>query len=1155
MEDKIRMFINNEEVVSSNEFTINEEMLSASSTILNNCYPKDWELTKDYISNFYYPEDYSKLIIGKGNYEYGDTEYSILSTTSDNSNLEYETNVEKEWNKLEILGNSYQETRSGKNLLHINNTFTSNGVTMTNNGDGTITLNGTATANFDFWIANGGNSSDETYKYTFTTGTSFTQRRNIISGTSSGDFTLRTLLYDTDTSFLNWGLIRNDSTYTTTFNGNTRATQFYVLSGTTFNNLRMFPQLEIGTTATTPEQYGVMPSPDYPSEIQNVGYQNIFNKGATFNNASAVKSEIDTGVRITETTAGTYKYAVLELGRSNLLGKTITISSNVSVSGQNVAGIYLYWGNSSNLAYQYYYGTQNSGEIEITRTIPTAMPSGADRLNLLLYANTNGTANVNDYVDYENFQIEFSDTKHSYIPYGKYGIEVKNISKNLFNNDTIQLGIAWNNATNTARAINIIPVKPSTDYTISFNSISGLEGVYAFGRENPNDSTRTMGNLDITGTRTITTTANTHYLGLQFNKTSITKEDIINCLFQVEEGNQKTTYEPYKENTQLYVLDSPLRAIKDYKDTMQIENNVMTITRRIKHIELVIANMNNSDEYPGWTNIPETAELKVNYPSKNTTFYGAGIGYNSNIRIQNPTSDYFALNTNGAGVIFLPRGANNSLTQTQWKTNYPNLIVELDYVLPTTTTEEIEGIKLPTSYEGQNYASIYSNVNTRTTIFYNWKNYDVLFSGVIKNSGEISLNPREPHYCSLQVLDYKTFLSECDTLDFVISNKTILEAIQMVVNAVSGYGFILGNININQAEDIIGAYSTLNQSPYDVLQYLANISGSRWRARYVDSSSMAIDFYDPDLLPQADNILYTKQYFEDNNIVNLTFSYGTRDYRNKQIVTSNEVYGDIDYTQNFYADGYTQEFLLEENIGNVKSVYLNGVIQDVITKDEKDNGVDGDFYYTPGKNTISSVKLLSVNNEIVVTYTPLIKGRQIVYNSDEVNRISQQTDTIGIISRYEIRNDIFSNTELNQVGQTYINFKGTAEILLTIQTENEDLFNIGEVSYFDAPINELKQYYMVKSKKINYIVINGVPTLFYEYQLTSSYNNEKAINYFDNQRNKAQGNIQLGQTIVRNIDIENETMIVWQNLEINEIELEINNNNVLNNIFNSPFIE
>lgn len=109
MNNQIKMFIAGEEVVSQNEFTINEEMLSASSTILNNCYPKSWELDKDYVSRFYYPKDYSKFILTKGNFSNGDNQFSIL-TKSGNGIINFDTNVQKELNNIEIFGNVEQNS-------------------------------------------------------------------------------------------------------------------------------------------------------------------------------------------------------------------------------------------------------------------------------------------------------------------------------------------------------------------------------------------------------------------------------------------------------------------------------------------------------------------------------------------------------------------------------------------------------------------------------------------------------------------------------------------------------------------------------------------------------------------------------------------------------------------------------------------------------------------------------------------------------------------------------------------------------------------------------------------------------------------------------------------------------------------------------------
>ena len=433
-----------------------------------------------------------------------------------------------------------------------------------------------------------------------------------------------------------------------------------------------------------------------------------------------------------------------------------------------------------------------------------------------------------------------------------------------------------------------------------------------------------------------------------------------------------------------------------------------------------------------------------------------------------------------------------------------------------------------------------------------YKDNELVFCGVVRNTGNITLNPREPKYCSLQILDFKDFLSNGETLDFVINNETITEAIQHIVNTVSDYGFVLGNIDILNGNDVIGAYSTENKTAYDVFQYLADISGSRWTTRMIDEYTIAIDFYDPTLMPRVDDIEYTKEYFDENNIEDMKFNYGTYDYRNKQIMLSDEVYADINYQETVYGDGYNTQFLLEQNIGKIISISVNGVQKLVITKAEYELGFDCDFYYEAGKNKIYALSTYANGTNITTIYTPLIKGRQIVYNTDEVSRIGTNTGRKGVITRYETRNDALSSDELEKIGETYIKYKGVPEIKLVIKTHDNDLFNIGQVAYFDAPIDELKTEYMVKTKKINVINIKSTTHIFYEYELTSSFNVESAVNYFDNQRAKRNGNIQAGDFITRNIDIQDEANIIFENLSITETT--ISGDNVLNCALNSPFI-
>ena len=159
---------------------------------------------------------------------------------------------------IAVCGNSKQETRSGKNLLkNTATTQTVNGVDFTVNEDGTVTANGTATntsyiavnsfsyvANQDYVLSGCPNSgSDNTYKmYSINTSTGAGHTNDYgeggaikVSADQVGEIRIR------------------------------------IASGYTANNLVFKPMLVAGTENKEYEQYGVMPSLDYPSEIQCVG--------------------------------------------------------------------------------------------------------------------------------------------------------------------------------------------------------------------------------------------------------------------------------------------------------------------------------------------------------------------------------------------------------------------------------------------------------------------------------------------------------------------------------------------------------------------------------------------------------------------------------------------------------------------------------------------------------------------------------------------------------------------------------------------------------------------------------------------------------------------------------------------------------------------
>lgn len=1133
----IKMFIGGEEVVSNKEFTINEEMLSASSTILNNCYPASWEESKDYVSNFYYPKDYSKFILGKGNFTYGTEQYSILSVSGETF-MQFTTNVEKEWNSFNVYGNTYQKTSvQGKNLFNYKlfDTFTTSVKFITISG---------LKASTDYTLSSNLPSANATVANLFLGLTTS------LSSGSNGVFPNAPRTINTgDSTSLIIGYRDNNNTLTD------EATSYWY-------------QLEESSTATEYEAFTPnMPSPEYPSELVSVGYENLLKPSATNNGVdiniirTSLSFNQDTFI-FTATGSDMYWGVADSSGAtySDSHGQLIPVNEgdiiNLYISNPNFTKNYISrWGSDK----------KSKGFTQISSNIATyTVPSGISYITLRIGigSSTAGTT-------YETkIMISKGTQAHSYIPYGKYGIEVKTTGKNLFDANNYNLLNAYY-VDGTGKVVygnnnrlTWLKLQPNTTYTLTQTKVSNVNRRVALFSSQP------VANLQGTllGTfsganpinQTFTTNDTNVYLGWVYcnlaNLGSYTEQEMADSI-QVEQGNTATDYEEYKSNTYLYQLNEPLRSIGDFKDKLYIRNGYLYVERQIGSVVL-----NGSEKWgyggtSGVFYITSVIDYATSNNIPNSNYYKGVINVvGAGAMVTNNTIAF--INQSGLTIPRLyikdDRYTNNTNDFKTWLSTHNT---EVQYLLEEPYTESIGQVNIPYSYEGINNTIFGTGIDTEETIYYYWKNYDVSFAGIVKNSGDISLRPTNPKYCSLQILDYKTFLSESDTLDFVISDKTIAEAITMVVDAISGYGFVLGTIDISQADDIIGAYSTLNKTAYDVFQYLANISGSRWRARFVDSDTMAIDFYDPELLPRANDIDYTQQYWEDNKIVDLTFNYGTRDYRNKQIILSDEVYGGIDYTEVLLSNGYGTSYITQNNIANITSITVNGVEAEVITQSEKDLGVDADFYYTPGKNVVESTISYTAGTQIIITYTPLVKGRQIVYNDEEVTRIATQTNTTGIISRYENRNDILSSDELENIAESYIKYKGKPEIILKLTTLNNDLFNIGEICYFNSPIADLAQDYMVKSKATNYTSVAGETNIFYTYELTSSFNSEKAINYFDNQRNKATGNIAEGESITRNIDINNSAMIIWENATITEISVSVDGDNALNSVLNSPFIQ
>ncbi len=205
-------------------------------------------------------------------------------------NSVYNTNL-----KLQLYGKSTQETRSGKNLLnYIDNLISNaNGLTNTINPDGSITTTGKPARNYVTIIKSIAMTDLLEDKQVYT-----------ISNEKPGKI------------YVQVNAMKNDGTYTyyNSYNGKTSFTvdkSLYKSYTVVIQTATMYTWGDSSLTITNKymlckgtdtvfEKYGASPSPDYPSEIENIKGKNLINPNLP------VGSETKDGITLTNNGDSTY---------------------------------------------------------------------------------------------------------------------------------------------------------------------------------------------------------------------------------------------------------------------------------------------------------------------------------------------------------------------------------------------------------------------------------------------------------------------------------------------------------------------------------------------------------------------------------------------------------------------------------------------------------------------------------------------------------------------------------------------------------------------------------------------------------------------------------------------------------------------------------
>ena len=458
-------------------------------------------------------------------------------------------------------------------------------------------------------------------------------------------------------------------------------------------------QLEEGSTATDYEPYGVMPSPNYPSEVECVKGKNLLPNNAISQTLNGITFTVNSDKTITANGTSTAVVDLYMAGSSteyvDLGLSTGSYTLKGCPAGGSAASYMLYAVQKRGDKLSYYQEIGNGLTINVeagdTFRIFIRILSGKTVSNIL-------------------YKPMLSKNGGNYIPYNN--IQIKDVGKNLFdeNGATIKSNYAKDdNGNDTANpggnyTTSYTKVLPNTTYNFSYDVSSFVVRIYYYDEEKKWIN-RTGNIKDSSNNYTFTTPNNCYYLQFQNVKGF--------GIAQLEKGSTATSYEPYQSQTlNIDLQGNELCSIGDVKDELVVENGKAKIIKRIGKVVL-----NGSENWQAFTNI-----------TPQTYYVDNLISAISDATTKNYYSNYFNAITTSERYIdksffinYLSRltiSYNDMPTISDFKSWLSAHNTEVYYILAEPYEIDLGEVEPLNTFEGVNNVSLIANMDTNMQLTY-----------------------------------------------------------------------------------------------------------------------------------------------------------------------------------------------------------------------------------------------------------------------------------------------------------------------------------------------------------------------------------------------------------------------------------------------------
>lgn len=333
------------------------------------------------------------------------------SIESSEPDIPFEDTVPAPLRSLKVVGESRQEQYQGYNLIsypYENTTKTANGITFTDNGDGSITANGTATSDAYFILSYHKFYGDKNVNAIYDVAT-------------NGQYTFsKGLFYSGDNAYYPLSIT--------------------IPSGVTVNNEVFYPQVNLGTQLRTWEPYvgGVpSPNPEYPQAIKSAvskSGKNYFDVGKLRNNGGLIMSASGNTLSLTSSKSDEYPAVIFMSSDKELFGTRLRLKCKFSIENDSRVKAFISvrhtydWSSETNLGQFTSNVGETSGVIDFTTNYEVpAYTEGATVYVAFFFWNQSGEV-INSKLTYSDISIVRETVS---TPYSDLDISVH--GENLFN--------------------------------------------------------------------------------------------------------------------------------------------------------------------------------------------------------------------------------------------------------------------------------------------------------------------------------------------------------------------------------------------------------------------------------------------------------------------------------------------------------------------------------------------------------------------------------------------------------------------------------------------------------------------------------------------------------------------------------------------------